>query len=110
MFKFLTQLLMYRDLHVYCSFFLLKDYPEISRPVVRPVIKRGRGCAKIALRCYFTIRGRKRRGTLSRVEWIINGRTTKIQTVRGSQAEVMENTYGFKAGTTVCSLPDPMFN
>ena len=85
-------------------FICVPDYPEISRPVVHPVIKRGRGCSKIALRCYFSIRTRRKRTMVSRVLWIVNKKVTKVQTVRGTHAELMENTYGFKAGTTVRSV------
>ncbi|XP_068726460.1 uncharacterized protein, partial [Montipora capricornis] len=77
------------------------DYPVISRPVIRPVMRRGRSCSRIALRCNFNIRGRRKTSTLTRVEWFVNKKVTKVETVRGTHAELMENTYGFKAGTTV---------
>lgn len=87
----------------------MSDYPVISRPVVRPVIKPGRGCSKVALRCYFNIRGRRKSRTIARVQWIVNKKVTKAETVRGTYAELLENTYGFKAGTTVCSYDLSLF-
>ena len=84
-------------LFVFCA----SDYPVVSRPVVRPVMRRGRGCSKIALRCDFNIKSRRKAAILTRVEWFVDKKRTKVETVRGSNGELMENTYGFKAGTTV---------
>ena len=82
----------------------VSDYPVISRPVVRAVIKPGRRCSKVALRCYFNIRGRRNGRFIARVQWIVSKRVTKTETVRGTHAELLENTYGFKAGTTVSKV------
>ncbi|XP_015757096.1 PREDICTED: uncharacterized protein LOC107336222 [Acropora digitifera] len=77
------------------------DYPVVSRPVIRPVMRRGRGCSKIALRCDFNVKSKRKAAILTRVEWFVDKKRTKVETVRGSHGELMENTYGFKAGTTV---------
>ena len=89
-------------LFVYFFFvFCASDYPVVSRPVVRPVMRRGRGCSKIALRCDFNVKSKRKAAILTRVEWFVDKKRTKVETVPGSHGELMENTYGFKAGTTV---------
>ena len=95
--SFVCALCLFSFLFVFC----VSDYPVVSRPVIRPVMRRGRGCSKIALRCDFNIKSRRKAAILTRVEWFVDKKRTKVETVRGSHGELMENTYGFKAGTTV---------
>ena len=92
--------------HWFHSLFLfsIPDYPQISRPVIRAITIRGGGCCKVALRCYFSVKGRKRSKSLMHVQWVVNKKVTKRELIRGRYSELSENSYGFKAGTTVSRL------
>ena len=39
------------------------------------------------------------------VQWIVNQKVTKREMVRGRFAQLMQSSYGFKAGTTVRTSP-----
>lgn len=77
------------------------DAPSVTRPTLVPTIVRHRGVARVVARCQFRITNRKNRRTVSVVQFFVNNRLTRTVSVKWFHADLVEQTFGFKAGVTV---------